>query len=402
MSTTRVLVLLAGAAVTSTAFAGEPVDTRAYNAELMADAAGRTSALAAEGANSSVTVGGFFQFRYNLNFRDDPSAAGFHDSGFTNGFENTRTRLWATGNVGNKDLTYKVEGQFSADGGSFNLLDAYAKYRFDNGGSVFMGQFQNNLWREWSNSPFGQLAADYSVTTDVFNPGYTQGVGYEMRQDSFGGWIAFDDGYRSGNTSYQSTGEADWGLTGRVEFKGGGDWNMFNDFSGWRGGPNAWLVGVGAHYQQNGNTASSGSVDQGRLFEAAVDAMFKGNGWNAYGAFIYALQDPDQGESVNDFGLVLQGGVFVNDNVELFGRYDGIFPDGDRSGDDAFHTITAGANWYLFQKSRAARFTADVQYFLEKTSANDLAAGAADGITGLRPSSEENEFGFRFQFETTF
>jgi hypothetical protein len=429
MSQTRVLVLLAGAAMSigGTALAGNPELTsdrdRAYAAELKADAAARTSMLAAEG-DTNVKLGGFGQFRYYMNFRDDPSGTpGSHDSGFTNGFEATRTRLQATGNIMSKDLTFKIEGQFNQMG-SFGLLDAYGNYNFGNGSSLTIGQWQHPMWREWSLSPKGQLAADTSLVTAIFNPGYTQGVGYQWRGDAFGFFISGNDGFNSGNTPYTSPapagigaggtpvstlgppGEADWAVSARGEFKGGGGWEQFDEFTSWRGNPMMWLVGGSAHFQENGNTAASpSSPAQYSAWAFALDAMFKGNGWNAYGAIIAQLIDPSAGDSVLDFGAVAQAGIFVTDQAELFGRWDGVFPDSDRANDDLFSTICAGVNWYPYAKSNAVKFTGDVQWFLDDPDTNDLVSSftATDpNVIGLRPDTESDQFAVRFQFQWMF
>lgn len=424
MSQTRVLVLLAGAAMSigaGTALAGTPDESsdqsRAYAAELKADAALRSSLLGQAEGDTNVKLGGFGQFRYTMNFRDDPpSTPAFHDSGFTNGFEAERTRLQATGNIGSKDMTFKVEGNFDSSG-DFSLLDAYAMYNFGDGNSILAGQWQMPLWREWSLSPKGQLAADYSVMTEVFNPGYTQGIGYQHRGDSFGILASFNDGVRSGNTPYTSgstvsgtgtglntTGEADWALTARAEFKGGGAWEQFDEFTSWRGNPTMWLIGGAAHWQSQGNTASNISVSQQDIFGFAIDAMLKGNGWNGYGAVVMSITDPPTGDSQNDFGGVLQGGVFVSDTVELFARYDGVFPDGDRAEDNIFQTICFGANAYPFAKSNAVKFTADVSWFLNETTENEMVEPVAESINpvGLLPSNQSDQFAVRLQFQWIF
>lgn len=393
------LVAVAGAAFgVFSAYAGD--DTRAYKAELAADAAGRTSALAAEAGETTVKVGGFMQFRYMLNFRDDPSASGFHDSGFTNGFEAPRTRINASGQVGGKDLTYKIEGDFAKSGGTFSLLDAYMNYAFDANSSLRFGQGKLSLIREENVSDTLQLAVNRSVANEIFTQKRSQFIQYGYKNENLQFRGAFSDGLNTLNTDYASTAEADWALTARVDFKGAGDWKAFDDFSSFRGSPNSWLAGVAAHYQSAGNTASNGSVDQSDLLVYTADFTYEGNGWNAYGAVIGRHSEPSTGDSLDDFGAVLQAGVFVNDNVEVFGRWDAVFPDGDRPGDDVFNTITAGANWYLFEKSQAAKFTADVAWYLQATSDNTLVASlAGSNNVALRPSTEENQFALRFQFQ---
>jgi hypothetical protein len=425
MSQTRVLVLLAGAAISATALAGNPDQDRAYAAELKADALNKSSALESNGigslaeGDSKVNLGGFTQFRYYMNFRDDPGNGSPHDSGFTNGFEAPRTRLQATGNVLSKDFTFKVEGQFGSTG-EFSLLDAFARWAFDGGHAVVIGQFQNPLWREWALSPKGVLGADYSVVTAVYNPGYTQGVAWNYRADAWNVLVSANDGIQSGNTPYTTPaaqlggpggtgvgglGESDIGVSARLEFKGGGDWKLFDDFSGWRGQETAWLVGLGGAWQKDGNTASTGTSFQGQQARFAVDGQIEGNGWNIYALALWARTDPDSGNaSIDDFAGVLQGGYMFTDNIEAFVGWNGIFADKDWgvNADQDFHTALVGMNFYPFAKSSAVKFTVDGQWFFNKTTESAPVNSAINGVTGLRASGEDNQVALRFQLQVAF
>jgi hypothetical protein len=413
---------LAGAALgfATTASAGTtPDQDRAYAAELQADANARSQQLAgngltlAEDGATKINLAGFAQFRYTMNWRDDPANLpdGTHQSGFTNGFETVRTRLAGTGNIMVRDLTFKIEGQFAASGGEFTLLDAWGNYRFDNGVSVKWGQYQVPLWREWTLSPYGQLAADYSIATAIFNPGYTQGIMLGWRDDSWSIQGGMNDGINAGNTGFDDPAEADWAVTGRIDFKGGGDWKIFDDFTAWRGQETGWTIGGAAHWENNGNTNASAPVVQDQLLMASIDGSYEGNGWNVYlcGIWQHLIPQDDAGDDTDNFGLIAQIGGFVTDNVELFARYDGVFLDdeSDPTSDDNsnFNTLTFGGNYFPFAKSRAARFTADVQWLLEATDTNvavNALANNPNNNIGVLPSSEDNEVVMRLQFELAF
>ena len=43
----------------------------------------------------------------------------------------------------------------------------------------------------------------------------------------------------------------EWALTGRVEWLAAGNWDQFQDFSGWRGGEFGLLVGGAIHARNN-------------------------------------------------------------------------------------------------------------------------------------------------------
>lgn len=111
--------------------------------------------------------------------------------------------------------------------------------------------------------------------------------------------------------------------------------------------------------------------------------------------------DPSTGNSLDDFGVVLQGGIFVADQWELFGRYDVSIPDdNDRAGDfSAFSTITLGVNHYLTPESQAAKLTIDALYTPDKQSESITPAST---ITGVLADSEGDQFNLRLQFQLVF
>ncbi|MCA9312552.1 MAG: hypothetical protein KDA21_15160, partial [Phycisphaerales bacterium] len=72
--------------------------------------------------------------------------------------------------------------------------------------------------------------------------------------------------------------------------------------------------------------------------------------------------------------------------------------------DDPFNTLTVGANRYLH--GQAAKFTVDLQYFLDATTDNDLVGsiagtGVGDRI-GVLPSDNDGQFVLRAQFQILF
>lgn len=431
MNRKNVLVALAGVALSSVALAQSTTDQdRAYAAELMADAQTRTSLLQAGGSghdgafhisdgagNYRLNIGGYTQFRYYLNWRDgdtNTTGGGAHDSGFTNGFELSRTRLEFSGNVINPNTTFYIQTAFD-NSGEFSLLDAYGKYQFDNGMGLIWGQFRAPVYREVLVAESKQLTADYSVTGTAFDPDRTQGIALDYRGESFYGIFSFNDGGNSDNTPYAAAGDADYGLTARLEGKLAGEWERFDDFTSFRNQEFAALLGGAIHYQQTGNTAAFAngvpvSRPQANTILWTIDASLEGNGWNLFGAFLSAHQDPDAGASSDDFGFVLQGGVFATDNLEIFGRWDASFPDDEGLGrststDEDFHTLTFGVNNYFVPESHAAKLTVDMQWFIDQANENAIAstvAGTSNNTVGILPDNDDGQVAFRIQMQLMF
>ncbi|MDX9910712.1 MAG: porin [Phycisphaerales bacterium] len=410
MSRTMCLACFAGAALAGLANAQTSTDVnRAYANEMIADADSRASGLADAGydngfvinsadGNNQLRINGMTQFRYYLNFRDTPSNS--TDEDFTNGFEQHDTRLVFSGHVLNPNLNFKIEGAFTNEG-NFGLLDAYGTYQLDNGMKIWFGQFKAPTTREWLVSDFSQLAIDRSMVNEVFNPGYTQGIALSYQAEQWRGVVSFNDGARTGNTPFTSPAEADFALTARGEWMWAGQWERFDDFTSWRNSDGyAGMVGAAVHWQTGGGTGPGNPSDLD-VFQYTADVSFEGNGWNVFAEFVGQTTDPENQDSFNDFGFVVQGGLFVTDQAELFARWDSVLPDDERTVDDAFNTITAGVNYYFIPESQSAKLSGDIQYFIDEP--NDLVAAlGSDSNTGFVQTTEDSEFAVRFQMQLTF
>lgn len=387
-------------------------EVRAIVAEMLADAETRSSLvqgaaaaghdgrfyLASADGNFRLNIGGQAQFRYIANFRDDE---GGDADDFEPGFMTSRTALRFDGHIFEPSLFYAVQGMFESQGGSFVLEDAYVGKQFSNGIILIWGQLRMPvLWEDVIQEKFS-LAVDQSVVNAVFNQGRSQGVWVHYSADDWRFWAGFSDGIRSANTSLGAD-PADWAVTTRWELKFNGDWSQFDSFSSPRGSALAVKLGGGAHFEQSPDMPG---VPVNDLFAATADLMTQGDGWNVFLAGVLLYTDlGGGGGSFTDYGVVLQGGLYVTDNVEPFLRYDVVIPDGDRVGDDAFNTLTFGANYYLH--GHAARLTVDGQWYLDATTDNDLVSGVAGSDLGRRigllPSADSGQFALRIQFQLLF
>lgn len=424
MSLTKGLVIIAGAALglTGNALAQSSLDqSRAYQNELLADAQGRTSLLQPGGSgwdakngftlgsadgNYRLNIGYWNQFRYTINVRDNVPSPG---EDFTSGFSFVNNRVELTGNAITQALTYKLSWDFAT--GDATLKDAYAKYQFDNGWSLKWGQYKLPFLKEYSISDNQLQAASFSVMTNAFNQGRSQGVelGYESEEFRFA--ADFSDGVRAANTDWDSQAEADYGFTGRFDWKFGGAWEQFTRQTSWQNSEFGGYVGVAGNYQDGGSTGAStvagsaigntSTIDVTN-WALTVDSQIVGNGWNAFAAFVWANTDPAAGNSFDDFGFQIQGGFFVTSQWELFGRYDITLPDDSRAANvDNFNVITVGANYYFVERSQAAKFTADLQWCLDAQS-NTGGLVVPSTYTSVMADTEENQLAIRLQFQLMF
>lgn len=435
MSHTKSLVMLAGAAIglSGAAFADQAAwssqnadEVRALVAEMMNDAQTRSSLLqsgataghdgkfflgSADG-NFKLSVGGQIQFRYMANFRDDDfvddpaTIRDESDDDTTLGFQTRRTKLWFEGHVFDPNLYYKVVGAFDRDGGSFELEDAYVGYKFENGLDLRWGQFKAPFSREENISSTKQLAVDRSNVNELFAGDIrTQGVQLGWSSEQFRAAGMFSDGFNGGaaatggavsgaaNSDFDND-PSDFALTGRVEFLAMGDWKQFEDFTSFRGSSNGLMIGAALHWQNDSEETNTIADD---LLLYTIDASWESDGWNLYGAFLGANVDVDGGGDADQFGFVLQGGVFVADDWEIFGRYDVVFGDDEIFPNDEMNIVTFGVNYYIHK--HAAKFTADVMFVLDETTG---APAVTSTGTGILDSSEEDQFVLRAQFQLVF
>ncbi|MDX2119047.1 MAG: hypothetical protein SFY96_12775 [Planctomycetota bacterium] len=457
------IVFVAGAALSvAPAFAQNPDQSRAYSAELAADAQTRSSLLApaASGSNGftisdqsgnyKLTIGGTVQFRYTLDSRSDgvqgtgPGATNVNkDDSLTMGFNNPITRLSFSGNIHNPDLTFKVSAlvsgasqntfdnsgnQSGTTNSGFVLEDAYGQYKYDNGMYVKWGQFKLPTVREEIVGDEYSLAAGTSVINGLFTPGRTQGIEVGYTAESFRMMADFGDGVTSANTDYNSRFEADYALSLRGEFKFAGDWSRFNDFTSFRSQDFAAMVGGGIHWEQGGNSGNGDNASNATLGNEStlytLDGSLEGAGWNAFAAFTGTTTDGDARNSISTYSLLIQGGVFVSEQAEIFARYEGIFADSESTGVGAgneldpsdFHFLTVGANYYIIPDSHAAKVTADAVISLNENAGlvnNAVQTASTQNIgpfirggggtnNGVLGDGDSGEVALRLQFQLLF
>lgn len=429
-----------------------PVDEdeiRAIVHEVMADAQTRTS-LQATGATGGHDAKGFFlasddgafrlnisgyvQTRYYLNFRDENGG----DEQFESGFEIRRSKFTFDGTI-HQGIFFQIQGNFSSATGDYGLQDAFAGYKWENGIQIRAGQFKLPFLREELVPDTQQLTADRSMVAAIFgqgrgvSSGRSQGVEMSYREETWRCMMAFSDGFGSANSlpgddSPFSTatgftnggGEADWALTARGDFIIAGNWDLLRSYSGFPGDDYACMVGIAGHVEQSDNGIPA-DLDgdlapdirgQTTLGAWTLDLTVKGDGWNFFvagnghhGNNNLARLTPAGAAPLNsfdDFGLVTQGGFFLpNTDWELFARHEVTFLDSARTTmpgqNDAFNTITAGANWYIH--GHAVKVTADVVWHLDDFQP---LLGPLPAVGYFRDSNDDNEVTVRLQFQILF
>lgn len=347
-----------------------------------------------------LTLGGDALFRYNLTDANNP--AGSRD--FTHGFQFRQVRIEMGGSVGDPNMSFLVNADFiDTNGGFAELKDAWMKYHFGNGLYLKGGQFKAHMTRENLVSDTSQLLAERSVTDGVFSWGRGQGLGLEGTQgEQFRWYIDFNDGPHSDNTEYNSTSEADFAIVGRGEFLVlGKNWDGVKQFSSWTGASdNTGIVGAAIGYAHGGDTGTGDNgtpTTRGNVVQLTADTQWGGDGWNGFAAGHFRNTD-DGFTSFQDWGFVVQGGYFFQENLEGFARVDTVIPDSNTAGgNNSFTTIAAGVNYYLIPNSQASKVTAQLNYFPDTPANNALLSTGTNA--NLLASTKKGEFGVIAQWQ---
>ena len=303
------------------------------------------------------------------------------------GFENRRTRLRFFGNVVDPTWKYFIQSDFGTSG-TLGLLDAYIKKDFENNWYALGGKFVLPFSREMLVSHSKQLLVERSIVQNYFLVGRSQGVmfGYKGEQFKFDAAISDGMGAAGGTAAGALVEDSEYALTARAEFLAQGTWDQFKDFTSWEGEEFGFLLGGAVHFESDEYGTAAGPESE--TFRWTVDGSFEFGAANLYAAIFGNHVTADGMEDMDQYGFVLHGGVFLNEDWELFGRYE--WADEDATGIDDLNIITVGIVKYF--SGHQIKWTTDLGYALDEVTSTFSTAGAGwqadasgqDGQTVLR------------------
>jgi len=383
-------------------------EIRSLVTDVLADAETRTSLLqggatagwddgfflSSPDGNFTLKILGQLQFRYVYSGQDNGP-----DDDNRGGFENARTKLRFTGNVVDPSWIYMIEGNFDRDGGAFGLEDAYiGKVLGDSGWTFLAGQFKVPMLREELVYSAYQQAVERTLVNEEFTAGRTQGVAIDYRNDMFHVVGGFTDGHPAtgGFNMPALAADTEYSLTARAEALLNGTWDQFNDLPSFKGDSFGFLVGGALHYQEG---EFGTAADELEVFQWTVDGSLEFGGANIFGYFVGRHLESTTVD-LDQFGAVLQGGVFVTEDWEVFGRYEW----GDLDIGEDLNLVTIGATKYF--SGHQLKWTTDVGYGLDEVSSmwgGGFIGGGADP-TGWRTDAadEDGQIVIRSQLQLLF
>ena len=398
--------------------------------------------------NTSLRLSVLMQARYMYSIRERGFISA--DDIQTTGFSMPRTQVALDGTIISSQFNYRISfdagdaelsrgsrngGLLAAGMGSLRLLDAYAQYNFtgQREGYYFkFGQFQSIVMSEEAVDSSNQLAVERSLVSEIFGPGYTQGVALGRVLSNYAWEFSVNDGGRTilvreaDNTSVTDPDGKDLGLSLRFDWKLQGDWDQFADFTSWRGSNRGMKLGAGVMYQFAGqfNPATTtislfpDTLETMNSVTWTVDYQYEGDGWNFFAAYIGTYVDFDfvDGGTFDRIhsihhGFVAQGGWFITEDVEWYARaelmyIDEIFRDSfSLPQGEQYRIATIGVNKYLLPDSHAAKISADLSYAFDPLTVLTVGSttlGLPDpGTTGFTGLTDE-ELLFRLQLQLLF
>ena len=359
------------------------------------------------------------------------------------GFENNAEyALQAQSYGGNGFGNAQAVGTAGSGSGNFSLLDAWARINFSQDWAFRVGQFKLPFDREFLIYDAYLTAASRSVLSNILSTGYSQGVELEYFGEAFRWKLALSDGGTDNvggrfvslvgseplNTPYYVE-QADWAVTSRIEFKLDGLWEDFRGMTSPRGDEFGLLVGAAVHYQQGKPWYSQGVVppastgdDYNKWFGFTADVTAKFGGASLFGSFYFANMSAKAAEfgtnsaggfgalnaanagSINTLGFMLQGAVYVADDIELFAQYEYGNTSGPKTLLDQnaifnnpsdLSLLTVGVNYFF--RGQNAKWTTDLGFTFDKVS-----YFWADPSYGLRANDSTGQLLFRTQWQLFF
>ncbi len=329
---------------------------------------------------SSLKLSMQIQSRYIFNARTEQT-----DGTITNGFEARRTKIKATGKLGDPRFRYTVTMAFSRSTGIASSEDVHMRFKFADNWTLRIGKFRPTVLREQAISSKYQLGAERSLLTSAFGQSYTQGLSLMYRKDQLRVTASVMDAQAS------FAGDQVWEYILRSELMLNGPRSSMRDFTSFRDDEPATMIGAGIGYRES-DPANPATMDSSTL-SWSVDLTAEFGGSNCFIALMGSQFDEQGAPGVDRFGLLVQGGVFINDKTELFARY----AHGDDDTSTSLNLIEVGLNYYEHQHN--AKLTVDMGYSLDEVTTAWRSAGA-----GWRPDAagEEGQFVLRTQVQFLF
>jgi len=357
--------------------------------------------VASEDGSSMLHPGLIWKYTGVANWKHNTTGGG-NDSAV--GFENTVLEPYVCGNVFTKDMTFKL--LYDSASGSPTLTDMYVQYVFSHnvlcGGDLAVkgGQFVDPTFKEQSigdANVAAELVGARSLLNALIGGGLVgprvQGVELLLVGDNSPVHLAlaYTDGAQGANTDFQQihsvyfspvAGHSEvfsvnWGVAARADWKLMGDWKDADKFTAKGNKQDLLVVGLGGNVTEICLDGMTGGVWE-YMYSADVQYCTMDGKLSLYAAALgndLKTRNNPGTDNLQCYGLLVQAGYLVTDSVEVFARWDWTHLDGELAflvdgGQNNFHELTAGVNYYLGDNGawgNHAKLTVDISYLPQGT-----------------------------------
>ncbi len=335
-----------------------------------------------EDGNFELEVSGRIQFRYTLTQRKNSPV-----DNSRGGFEPRRVKLSVSGHVVDPRIKYKATvARDRFNPGAVSLETMYVKFQVTDDLTFQIGRFRSPLLREEQVSSKRQLLVERSVVAKTFKQDRTNGLMLRYETDHWRTFLAAMDAspqlYQDENWIYAARGE--WLLWGR--------WKDLKDYTSFPDQDPVMTLGGGL-LQQLFQPHIVGQANE-RLLRWTVDLSAEFGGANFMIAYVSNEVSKFGSKKLNQNGAIVQAGVFLNKDWEIFGRYE--WGDADHA-NPFLSIITVGANRYI--DGHRLKATADIGFAL-----NEVGSLWKSTSTGWLqdPSGQSGQILGRMQFQLLF
>ncbi|MBG83393.1 MAG: hypothetical protein CMJ40_02475 [Phycisphaerae bacterium] len=276
---------------------------------------------------------------------------------------------------------------------------AYGGIKFNDEFSVQIGRQKYDVMRGFMVNAEYQQAIERSLYTYFWGTtNLTNGIKVKWDSDMFRANAMYSNASQSFAQDAQSpyyTNGAEYAFSGRFEWLAHGTWEQFDQISSAPGEEMGILAGVGAAYLDSDSDLwpYTGRSD----WQVTGDLSMNMNGWNVMGSI--SVGDSQNSSNNNPWGFEVSGGMYLMDDVELYGRYQWLDPAySDIYGSNAdLNMVTFGANWYLAGNN--AKLSLDWSWSFNQV----VALGSGYGYTNWLPSGTNGgEWLLRTQLQLFF
>ncbi len=336
-------------------------EIRALISDLLADAEARSSLLQRRTAGwdddffirsadgrFELELSGQLQQRYVWNRLRQP---GKDDT--RTGFEVRRAKVKLKGYIMGPDVGYTVGTALNNATGAFELQYYNIRFRVSDELMVFIGLDRPPLLREEFVSSKRQLAAERSLVTRTFRQRRTLGVMLRYETDR----IRLAAGLM--DSAPGLFGDQSVRVSTRLDVLVRGGWEELKDFTSFPDDKPLLAVGGGILFENDDKIDPA--ADDVNLVRASADVSLETGGANAFVAIVLSHVEEENQPTRDQVGFVIQGGVFVVDGWEVFGRYEW----GDADGEAVdLSVLTIGFNRYF--DDHQLKWTTDIGYGLNE------------------------------------